>query len=578
MANFGPMRDRFLHLLRDNLQLFGVRGRFLDYGAGLANTSRFLLDHCSMTSGLAYDPAFAEEEARRAASASLGPGLRLSDQLATLEAPVDLAILFDVIEHVPDPAQVLEEIHGCVRNEGWLALTVPYNAHEWGDDDEFYGHLRRMSRQGIVTLLERSGWNVIRVLDPTVPTFWLARRSYLLLRRLRGTSFGLEPEIAGSDLERSLRSPRHVAWNPAGLFPRLLAADLVPWDLVRRFYLYFESVFRGFELFVVCQKRDGGEPSCEVCAVGVGSFHRFFDRYSLQKCGYCGSERVLPEHATAQHPSAEEKTYPRSMERLVTAQRRRRARHVAACRPPENSILDVASGSGGMLKALHEQGWRIAGTASSEKIAARVRGDAPAASVVVGDMAELPGDAAYGVVTLFHVIEHAPDLRRALEQLDRLVLPGGYLILEYPNGNSLLKKLLGWRWFGYDPPHHRLQINPVVLADSLGLKNFRLLRETHFSFEYSFLCFAQSLANLLLPFQRDSFYRWLCGRARSRLGGLWAALSVVIFALAVPLFLAFQPLASVLRRGCVVRQVFKKTDFVVPRAARSPSPQERSSS
>lgn len=561
MANFAPMRDRFHHVLRDNLELFAVRGRFLDYGAGLANASRFLLERCGMSSGVAYDPAFAEDEARRAAEEVPQPGLTIADRLDAGMREFDLALLFDVIEHVPDAGEILREVHARVRPDGWLAAVVPYNAHEWGEDDEFYGHLRRLSRRGVIGLLERNGWNVIRVLDPTFPTFWLARRAYLLLRRVGGGSFGLEDQVppSGTDMERSLRSPRHVAWNPTGVIPRLISTDLVPWDLMRCFDVYFESVYLGFELFVLCQKRDA-VPTCEVCEVGTYSFHRFFDRYSLQKCGACGSEKVLPEDLNAPAPSAEAKEHPPLVERLLFALRRSRVAEVIACQPPERSCLDVSCGTGQLASALTRLGWRAAGTASSERAAAAARSGA--VEVQVGDLADLPPDASYGVITLFHVIEHAPSLARTLEQVDRLLLPGGFLVLEYPNGRSLLKALLGWRWFGYDPPYHRLQVNPTFLADRLGLANYRLVRERHFSPEYSYFIFAQSLVNLLLPFQRDALYRVLRGRGTGSLQRIWAALSVPLFVLLLPLFLVYQLCASLLRRGCVVRQVFKKTDIV----------------
>jgi hypothetical protein len=141
-------------------------------------------------------------------------------------------------------------------------------------------------------------------------------------------------------------------------------------------------------------------------------------------------------------------------------------------------------------------------------------------------------------------------------------LPGGFLVLEYPNGRSLLKALLGWRWFGYDLPYHRLQLNPTFLADRLGLANYRLVRERHFSPESSYFIIAQSLVNLLLPIQRDALYRVLGGRGTGPLQRIWAALSVPLFVLLRPLFVVYQLCASLLRRGCVVRQVFKKTDIV----------------
>jgi len=562
MANFAPMRDRLLFVLRTNLELFAIRGRFLDYGAGPGDVARFLLAHCGMAAGYAYDPALPDDELGRQDLAGASGELIGTRDLAEVDGPIDVGILFDVLEHVPDAAATLNELRAQVRDDGWLAMTVPYNAHEWGVDDEFYGHLRRLSRRGAITLLERHGWSVIRVLDPTFPTMWLIRRGYLLLRRFGGGSLGLEraePPDATSDLERSFQSPRHTPWNPSGALPALLATNLVPWSLVRRLDLYFESLFWGFELFVLAQKRNG-EHVCEVCQHGLYSFHGFFDRYSLQKCGYCGSEKILPELATHDVARSEEKQLVPALGGILSRLRGARARRVLRLDAPERSVLDVGCGQGELVTALGQQGWRARGTASSEQDAAPAR--AAGVEVVVADVASLPDDTAYGVVTLFHVVEHTENLSRTIDRLDRLVLPGGYLILEYPNGSSLLKGLLGWRWFGYDPPFHRLQVNPTVLADRLGLKNYRLVREEHFALEYSFFIFAQSLTNLLLPFQRDALYRWLRRRGGGAAERVWALLSVPLFVLLLPLFLLYQPLVSLLRRGCVVRQVFKKTDIV----------------
>lgn len=562
MANFAPMRDRLLYVLRTNLELFDIRGRILDYGAGPGDVARFLIGECAMPVVYAYDPALPDDElGRRDVPGASGEMIGMRD-LAEVTGPIDAGILFDVLEHVPDASSVLRELHAHVRDDGWLLMTIPYNAHEWGVDDEFYGHLRRLSKRGAITLLEQHGWSVIRVLDPTFPTMWAIRRAYLLLRRFGGGSLGLEraeAPVAASDLERSFQSPRHTPWNPSGKLPTTLATNLVPWSLVRRLDLYFESLFWGFELFVLAQKRTGDD-RCEVCRHGVYSFHRFFDRYSLQKCGECGSEKILPELATHDVARSEEKRLAPSLGRAQSWLRARRAARVLRLDPPERSLLDVECGHGELVRAVEAHGWRVRATASSEQDAAPAR--AAGIDVVVADAASLPHDGAFGVVSLFHVVEHTADLSRTIESLDGVVLPGGYLVVEYPNGRSLLKACLGWRWFGYDPPYHRLQVNPTVLADRLGLKNYRLLGEQHFSLEYSFFIFAQSLVNLLLPFQRDALYRLLRGRAASGAERLWAFLSVPLFVLLLPLFLVYQPLASLLRRGCVVRQVFKRTDIV----------------
>lgn len=565
MANFAPMRDRLLYVLRANLELFGIGGRFLDYGSGPGDVARFLLTDCGLTSGWAYDPAL--EDAELGTHAVGGGVLVGTRSLADVDDEVDLGILFDVVEHVPDAAATLRELRSKVRDGGWLAMTVPYNAHEWGADDDFYGHLRRLSRRGAITLLEQNGWNVIRVLDPTFPTMWLIRRAYLTMRRFGGGALGLKPEheAGATDLERSFRSPRHKPWNPTAELPVQLVTNLVPWNVVRGLDLYFESLFWGFELFILAQKRSD-EALCEVCRHGRYSFHRFFDHYSLQKCAYCGSEKILPEIATYV-PRSEQKRLGPTLRGILARVRERRARRIAKLDVPERSLLDVGAGGAELAAALAGLGWSVRGSSASEQDANVAR--AAGIEVVVAEASSLPEDRSYGVVSLFHVVEHTADLSRTLEKLDRLVKPGGYLVLEYPNGRSLLKALLGWRWFGYDPPFHRLQVNPTVLADRLGLENYRLIDEQHFSLEYSFFVFAQSIVNALMPFQRDALYRWLCGRSSGAFERVCAAVSVPLFVLLLPLFLLYQPIAALLHRGCVVRQVFKKTDIAADEARRA---------
>ncbi len=556
MANFKPMKQRFLLLLEDNLRLLSIGGRFLDYGCGSGDVSDYLMRECRMPAGTAYDPALSDDEvATRRESGS--PGLEHANHVADLDAGFDFSVLFDVIEHVPDAPGTLQELHSLVRDDGWLVVTVPYNRWEWGIDDLFYGHLRRLSRRGVISLLENNGWDVVRTLDPTFPTFWLIRRVYLLATRF-SKKLRARHEAEGSDLERTFASSRQSSWQTMGPIPRLLSSVLVPWKLVRLFDLYFESVFLGFELFVVAQKRSG-DNVCEVCRNGSTSHHRFFERYSRQVCGYCESELMLPRLPEArERPVKRLSPWLRRLQRWLRRPRTRQLLRLTADLP-ETSAIDVRSRDPDLLLRLKELGWKVRGTvptAASAPAAAGLEDE-----TVVGDPPGLELTERFGMASLFHVVEHLDDLQAALTEVDRMILPSGYLVLEYPSSRSAMKKLLGSRWFGYDPPHHRLVINPVFLADYLGLNAFRLIRESHFSPEYSFFIFAQSLANALLPFQRDGLYRVLSSRPTSISEKIGAILSVPVFIVAAVLFPVYQPLASLFKRGCVVRQVFKKADL-----------------
>ena len=66
--------------------------------------------------------------------------------------------IFDVLEHLENPNEVLDEIYRVLEPGGLLVLSVP--AHQWlfSDFDKSIGHFRRYSRKKIVSTLEDSGF------------------------------------------------------------------------------------------------------------------------------------------------------------------------------------------------------------------------------------------------------------------------------------------------------------------------------------------------------------------------------------------------------------------------------------
>ncbi|CAN5522870.1 class I SAM-dependent methyltransferase [soil metagenome] len=72
--------------------------------------------------------------------------VRLPDQ------SIEAVGAFDVLEHVEDPASLIDEIHRILRPGGAVMATVPAFQSLWGDEDDVAGHYRRYTR----SLLDRS--------------------------------------------------------------------------------------------------------------------------------------------------------------------------------------------------------------------------------------------------------------------------------------------------------------------------------------------------------------------------------------------------------------------------------------
>ena len=70
-------------------------------------------------------------------------------------------VLFDVIEHIPDPIAFLEPLGKLFPNLKYVVITVPARAELWSNYDDFYGHHRRYSMKMIEELSKTLSWNIV---------------------------------------------------------------------------------------------------------------------------------------------------------------------------------------------------------------------------------------------------------------------------------------------------------------------------------------------------------------------------------------------------------------------------------
>ena len=79
------------------------------------------------------------------------------------ENSIEAIGLFDVIEHLENPDELLQEVFRVLKPGGWLLITVP--AHDWlfSDFDESIGHFRRYSRKLLCSNLMHNRFTNIKI-------------------------------------------------------------------------------------------------------------------------------------------------------------------------------------------------------------------------------------------------------------------------------------------------------------------------------------------------------------------------------------------------------------------------------
>ncbi len=198
---------------------------------------------------------------------------------------------------------------------------------------------------------------------------------------------------------------------------------------------------------------------CGICRAGrLNVVFLLNENQSLYDCRECGVRQLLPQRVVrGDYRESYYDYYGRGLQsdgalvRLKVLTYSRMLRKLATYVQP-GTLLDIGCGLGHAMKVAKELGWRVVGTEFSPDAArlARRYTDSP---VYMGDVRSLNTFASFDAITLFDVIEHLPDPKRALAHVSMLLKSHGGVLIVTPDVASLSSRLMGKRWNHYHPDH-----------------------------------------------------------------------------------------------------------------------------
>jgi 2-polyprenyl-3-methyl-5-hydroxy-6-metoxy-1,4-benzoquinol methylase len=122
-------------------------------------------------------------------------------------------------------------------------------------------------------------------------------------------------------------------------------------------------------------------------------------------------------------------------------------------------LLDVGCGTGEFLNTCKNAGWQVQGVEPDN--------DARKAAqknyhLTVNDEAYLDTafENSFDCITMWHVLEHVPNLNERLTALNKLLKPNGKLIVAVPNCSSYDAQNYQEYWGAYDVPRHLHHFTP----------------------------------------------------------------------------------------------------------------------
>ncbi|ONK14109.1 class I SAM-dependent methyltransferase [Streptomyces sp. MP131-18] len=238
---------------------------------------------------------------------------------------------------------------------------------------------------------------------------------------------------------------------------------------------YREELAGGLEPFLLPRRTDCPWCGSErlTCRVRTRDwFQKKPGEFTVDRCGACGHVFQNPRLSEAGLAFYYRDFYDGfcadTIGRLFEGAGPRFRASVAAVTPHVTSgtWLDVGTANGAFPAAARrmlpdtefhglDMGEAVLGAERSGRVARAFRG-------FLTELASTELAGAYDVVSMFHYLEHTQDPRRELAAARAALRPGGHLVIEVPDPESLSARLFGRYWMPWLQPQH---LNLVPLAN-----------------------------------------------------------------------------------------------------------------
>ncbi|HRA72821.1 MAG TPA: class I SAM-dependent methyltransferase, partial [Flavobacterium sp.] len=123
---------------------------------------------------------------------------------------------------------------------------------------------------------------------------------------------------------------------------------------------------------------------------------------------------------------------------------------INSLQPNKGRILDIGTGTGDFLSVAKNDGWQTIGVEPNE----RAKSIAIKKGISFVEQTSELENHSFDVISMWHVLEHVPDLDKQIKELKRLLKPTGTLIIAVPNFKSFDAKHYGKFWAAFDVPIH----------------------------------------------------------------------------------------------------------------------------
>ncbi|MCL4397900.1 class I SAM-dependent methyltransferase [Patescibacteria group bacterium] len=203
---------------------------------------------------------------------------------------------------------------------------------------------------------------------------------------------------------------------------------------------------------------------CPVCEGNRWEKYLVGKGFVLERCQKCGLIKTVTKKKNRIYESRKEALSQFGEDR---SKHEKYAKELLDYLPiSKGSLLDIGAGTGFLVKEANKRGFKAEGVEPA-KVFVAVGAKKLGVKIQATSLEKFKARKKYDAIILKHVIEHVPDLNTFLGKCQKLLKPGGIILISCPNIRSLMYFIFRQRWYGLQPSQHLWQFSPATLHQLL---------------------------------------------------------------------------------------------------------------
>lgn len=224
--------------------------------------------------------------------------------------------------------------------------------------------------------------------------------------------------------------------------------------------------------------------SCKDCSVSQENFDLYWnaDKTILITHPQPKAEKLAGYYdskAYISHTDASQTWMDKLYQQVKKYMLKRKLRLISNLASHNKNLLDIGAGTGDFLAMAKQHNWTVSGVEPNQK----ARSLAAEKNLILQNDVKAFADKKFDIITLWHVLEHLPDLENQIITIKKLLTKNGNLIIAVPNFKSYDAKYYQESWAAYDVPRHLWHFSPEGIESLFSHFGLELIQTKPLTFD-----------------------------------------------------------------------------------------------